>query len=763
MAGPEKTIQNKSLDKFKTKFDMTQTQAPQLRRSMTIPGQLQEQEKEQEESIIDDFESIEKSDSLSSIGDEPPAEPEYIGFDRKFAAYRKDDGERMIKVRDALSKYFENKDKGEEDPENLKEIISACSDYGRFRFAIFKGERAAQRLKEIERLKHRAEDELEDYTLQNMAKYGNLAMVEHHASFDEDNITQPELAPPGFVTYTIGYSRKKPFTTISIPFWVLNDKGGKLKYLNRKLYEERQKRRAMEDDDEEESVVSEKEPVEKKEEKKEEKKVIENKEEDQEAKKLREEIEKNIQEEEERKRKNEILREQARIEQENLAKKKREEDKKKEELKKKEEKEKEELRKKEDKKKEELKKKEEKEKEELRKKEEKEKEELRKKEEKEKEELRKKRDEELRREREDEEFKEQIERAKKESLDEIERNKKNMKENAKTLDEAIKKDLKASEERVDTAFKETQEYIKKHGSKVMQKGKKDGDVEPGYEILALDEAYQENFTNKDKNLFGPYDEIKPEQVTEVKNIDNCYMIAALAALALKDPDYIRNTLITNDEKHPDDYAVVRLYDNSGQMQRIVVQKTKQDKGRALWVELVEKAACVLLTRFNGATGYRQGEVNNPLVGSLSRSGDLQLGSEELVCRLLFGRKGKLITTRAEEHAAYDKKGMAKQLLCSKGDEAIGQALAYAQAGKCVIASTCTNGGSQYYNSVADSVKFPVNLQQTHEYTVFGEGKKINGQRTIRLKDAKKGDTFDLTFGYFKTIFTDIHISGHEER
>ena len=46
MAGPEKTIQNKSLDKFKTKFDMTQTQAPQLRRSMTIPGQLQEQEKE---------------------------------------------------------------------------------------------------------------------------------------------------------------------------------------------------------------------------------------------------------------------------------------------------------------------------------------------------------------------------------------------------------------------------------------------------------------------------------------------------------------------------------------------------------------------------------------------------------------------------------------------------------------------------------------------------------------------------------------------
>ncbi len=376
MAGPEKTIQNKSLDKFKTKFDMTQTQAPQMRRSMTIPGQLQKQEKKQEESIIDDFESIEKSDSLSSIGDEPPAEPEYIGFDRKFAEYRKDDGERMIKVRDALSKYFENKDKGEEDPENLKEIISACSDYGRFRFAIFKGERAAQRLKEIERLKHRAEDELEDYTLQNMAEYGNLAMVEHHASFDEDNITQPELAPPGFVTYTIGYSRKKPFTTISIPFWVLNDKGGKLKYLNRKLYEERQKRLAMEDDDEEESVVSKKEPVEKKEEKKEEKKdekkeekkEIENKEEDQEAKKLREEIEKNIREEEERKRKNEILREQARIEQENLKRKQKEEEKKKEELRKKEEKKKEELRKKEEKKKEELRKKEEKKKEELRKK-----------------------------------------------------------------------------------------------------------------------------------------------------------------------------------------------------------------------------------------------------------------------------------------------------------------------------------------------------------------------------------------------------------
>ena len=128
---------------------------------------------------------------------------------------------------------------------------------------------------------------------------------------------------------------------------------------------------------------------------------------------------------------------------------------------------------------------------------------------------------------------------------------------------------------------------------------------------------------------------------------------------------------------------------------------------------------------------------------------------------MFGRKGILLNTRDSD--IYDKDGKAKLLLHKKGDEVIGKALAYAEAGKLVIASTCENGGSAYYNQYSDSVKFPVRLSPKHEYTVFGEGERINGQRTVRLKDAREGDTFDITFGDFKTCFTDIHISGNEAR
>ena len=182
--------------------------------------------------VEDGFEQIDENDDVKVLVGDIPDEAVFIGFHRKFA--KKIDGEkgRMPMVREALEKYYRNKDTGREDPDDLKDIIAACKAYSRFRFTFLKGETGAKRLEEVEDLKREAQRMLAEKLLDDKENIGDAVRLERNALYDEefgeDNIM---LGNPGLVTYTIGLSRRRPFTTITVPYWMLNREAADERYL----------------------------------------------------------------------------------------------------------------------------------------------------------------------------------------------------------------------------------------------------------------------------------------------------------------------------------------------------------------------------------------------------------------------------------------------------------------------------------------------------------------------------------------------------
>lgn len=92
-----------------------------------------------------------------------PAEPQYVGFGRKYMVIKDTDGKRMKKVREALKNYYYVVDERKGDNKSifteesaLDGIIKACKEYGKFRFACFKDEYGRQRLKEVKGLMEEA-------------------------------------------------------------------------------------------------------------------------------------------------------------------------------------------------------------------------------------------------------------------------------------------------------------------------------------------------------------------------------------------------------------------------------------------------------------------------------------------------------------------------------------------------------------------------------------------------------------------------------
>ena len=264
-------------------------------------------------------------------------------------------------------------------------------------------------------------------------------------------------------------------------------------------------------------------------------------------------------------------------------------------------------------------------------------------------------------------------------------------------------------------------------------------------------------------LFDKDEPINPEEIKQSTKVNDCYLIATLAGLALRDPDYIKNSLIKEDEKDKN-YVLVSLYDEKGDPQRIRVQKTgwKGDK-RPLWIQLVEKAALALVG-FNkdhsekAAVTYRYAsddkkDWKNPNYepGKFYRK-ELDMGVESLAVELIFGKNGiheKMIPTQEPN---------ASQL--KEGDKAIGKALAWCNAGMVVTAST----GNVDMENIPDSLWMVV--QSNHVYTVLGEGNQIDGKRTLRLRDpygarGNKG-IIEVSFEDFRYCFTDVTATGPQD-
>ena len=735
--------------------------------------------KEVYDATDDGFSQLELEDNVKVLEGDIPDEAVFIGFHRKFAKKIEGEKGRMPMVREALARYYKNKDKGKEDPEDLKNIIEACKAYSRFRFTFLKGETGAKRLEEVEDLKNEARRMLAEKLLDDKENIGESIRFERNAIYDEefgeDNIMADN---PGLITYTVGLSRRRPFTTITIPYWMVNREAADEKYLevpkrkkHKKTVKEPEvievvKKKKTDQEEEKQEKTNSTEQVKKKEDSRitSDKndtaiklQMIQKQEEDRKkAEKKKAEEDKKRKEEEEKKKAEQ--------------KKKEEEEKKKTEQKKKEE---------EEKKKTEQKKKEE---------EEKKKAEQKKKEEEEKKKTKQKKKEEEEKKKAEQKKKEEAEKAA--GLEEkalMEELKKAVDKKLSAQDQKLQQikkvkeihgryilaDLEAMEKRIDQAYLRAKEKIEQNRAHVMVA--RMGDIiEPDYVIDASDNMFKERFYempgSKKYSLFYPHDDIKAEAVLQDKKINDSYFIAALAALALRDPAYIKEKLI-KDDPADEKMAIVRLYDEKGHPQNIRVKKTKSsDVNRPMWVDLVEKAACVLLKNTEGGAAFRydpkkeKKDWRNAGIAdrSLSRN-DIHSGSQELAARLLFGRDGLHLGTRDLPGADTDylKDGTSMQVLHVTGDEVIGQILAYSEAGKSITATTCTNGGSLKYNRKKDSVIFPVDLEQNHEFVVYGEGEKTAGQRTLRIRDIRKQETVDVPFGIFKICFSVVNISGDE--
>ncbi len=397
------------------------------------------------------------------------------------------------------------------------------------------------------------------------------------------------------------------------------------------------------------------------------------------------------------------------------------------------------------------------------------------------EEERVKKEEEEKRNKEEEERlkKEEEERIKREKEEEEKRNKEEEERLKKEEEERVKREKETPAQRFERVYKAALEEIKqKKSADVMGiRGARSKDLKKvldgsdrRFSDTRLKKATERNnlpfystrpLMAEDEDEEGQQHVFNPklEDVLQSKGLTDCYLISTLAGIVKTNPDYIRS--IIRDHDNDLTKAIVTLYDKDGNRRQIVVDKTGYNGSpAALWVQLIEKAASMLIQSDNGleqGAKYREEPAQKDVdLSSLNR------GSEELACKLLFGRNGMMLRTRDDD--VYDENFLAKVDDHKAGDEAIGKMLAYLEQNKIVVASTCTNSQDKRYNLQTDAIKFPegLALNEKHAYLVTGRGEDRDGLPTIKIRDPYDGRETIITYKEFKTCFSDVMVSGVEQ-
>ena len=285
-------------------------------------------------------------------------------------------------------------------------------------------------------------------------------------------------------------------------------------------------------------------------------------------------------------------------------------------------------------------------------------------------------------------------------------------------------------------------------------------------IVLRDNVFKENELSLDTSEEVLFEKDKQISISEIRQsgaINDCYLISVLAGLASCDPEYIKNSLITEDEKDKK-YAVVSLYDEKGDAMKIRIRKTGwKGDNRPLWIQLVEKAALVLIGRKSesknmAAATYRYGHLDGKDWSKPEFSQktffakELDMGGPQLAMNLLFGKRGlhEVLTPTQDPNPAN----------VEQSDKALGKALAWKKAGMIVTASTDVVNKDKLSESVRDIIR------STHVYTVLGEGETISGKRTVRLRDpygtGDENGEFSVTFEDFRSCFTDVAATGPQD-
>ncbi len=334
-----------------------------------------------------------------------------------------------------------------------------------------------------------------------------------------------------------------------------------------------------------------------------------------------------------------------------------------------------------------------------------------------------------------------------------------------------------SQKRITKKFEETTELIKGGATRVMYDRPKNAsdqkEWDKDYETYG-DSYYNDGHGQKVKDLF-------PKGTPDLSDLkqgyeSNCYLYSALAGLVVTNPAYITRELIRLD---PGDmnYCIVKLYDADANARYIRVENTYK-KTDANWSHLVMKAAAVLIWQQNGGAVYRDSKdsKNKQVLKDRDLSiSDLNNGSEELASMLFFGAQGKLLSMREklpEDAFAYSEDPIYDGQERIDGDNAIGELLAYIDAGKIVVSSTCGSDHTYYddeYRYVSDTVCYhDTKLKSKHAYWIMGEGfpDPVTKQRTLRVRDpygnVGENGIIDITFDEFKKYFTNAMIMDSRE-
>ena len=279
---------------------------------------------------------------------------------------------------------------------------------------------------------------------------------------------------------------------------------------------------------------------------------------------------------------------------------------------------------------------------------------------------------------------------------------------------------------------------------------------PNYVISLEDTKFENGELSKDvsqKPLFGDDRIPLADQVRQRMGLDDCYLMSALAGLAVLNPDYIKNTLIGEDPNNAN-YVNVKLYDSHGQPEVVRVKKTEwRNDDRPLWIQLVEKAVLAFIQKNSGSTiggsaafrearGQNGGWINAAFDDHSIYQNELDMGSETLAWQILFGRAGTQLSLPASDPETADR--------------VLGKALAWSNAGRIVSAST-DRIDRRELSPLAQ------HMRDRHVYTVLGEGKKSDGRRTVKIRDpyADTGENgvFTITFKDFGICFVDVATPG----
>ena len=284
------------------------------------------------------------------------------------------------------------------------------------------------------------------------------------------------------------------------------------------------------------------------------------------------------------------------------------------------------------------------------------------------------------------------------------------------------------------------------------------------------ECNEELYPNNEITLFDENNEFIVKQGN-----NTCYFMSIFIGLISQGMGkYIQQNII-REYKEDNKKAVVRLFDENGCPVDFVVNKTKpKDDKRPLWINMVEKAAAVIMnkTQFknsgeHGRTGaqiikdvdwmelmkkQQKKQQNEKIFDEKAFSRlDIANGNESLGIQMILGKTcKKKITGKVGRKIKYAK----------EGDEALGFLSEALSRGKLVVGSTYYRGNNDteipYSVNGRDYVKFNDRFMiPTTRVVCFKSVDCMNKQITII--DSINGEN-DISFADFKRHFSDIHVT-----